>query len=192
MASASIRFVRPVLALAVLAVPGAAMADVLQIEPGGAQWIAGGPREAAPPPVARPANSANPVPRGVPAPQVTLTSRYGRRIAPTLHVERSHYGVDLAAPVGTPVYATADGVVARAGWLGSYGNLVQLAHAGGYETRYAHLSQFAVAPGQQVRAGELIGLIGSTGRSTGPHLHYEVRINGIAVNPLGYMGVAGG
>ena len=96
-----------------------------------------------------------------------------------------HSGVDLAAPQGTPVQATADGVVTSAGWRGGYGILISLGHGSGVQTRYAHLSAIAVQPGTRVRAGQVIGYVGSTGNSTGPHLHYEVRVNGRAINPLG-------
>ena len=95
-----------------------------------------------------------------------------------------HAGIDLAGPIGTPIYATADGIVGRSEWNnGGYGNLVEINHGQGIQTRYGHLSQRIAQPGQRVRRGELIGLMGSTGRSTGSHLHYEVRIDGRAVNP---------
>ena len=95
---------------------------------------------------------------------------------------------NLAGPSGTPVYATADGTVGRAGWnSGGYGNLVEVNHGRGIETRYGHLSQILVSPGQQVKRGQLIARMGSTGRSTGSHLHYEVRIDGKAVNPIPFM-----
>jgi murein DD-endopeptidase MepM/ murein hydrolase activator NlpD len=97
---------------------------------------------------------------------------------------RAHAGIDLAAPAGSPVAASMDGRVGRATWAQGYGLLVTLEHAGGLETRYAHLSAIGVVPGQVVHKGEVIGLVGSTGHSTGPHLHYEVRQNGRAVNPL--------
>jgi murein DD-endopeptidase MepM/ murein hydrolase activator NlpD len=97
-----------------------------------------------------------------------------------------HKGVDFAAPLGTPVYATGDGVVKSAGRRGGYGNMVTLRHAAGLATRYAHLSRFAdgVRPGASVTRGAIIGYVGSTGYSTGPHLHYEVLRQGVAVNPL--------
>jgi murein DD-endopeptidase MepM/ murein hydrolase activator NlpD len=99
-----------------------------------------------------------------------------------------HAGIDLSGPVGTPIYATADAIVLRSGWnAGGYGNLVELDHGRGINTRYGHLSYMAVRPGQRVKRGELIGRMGSTGRSTGSHLHYEVRIDGRAVNPIPFM-----
>lgn len=113
-----------------------------------------------------------------------LTSGMGMRIHPVLGGYRAHQGIDLAAPVGTPVVATSDGFVSRAGWFGSYGLFVSLEHNGGTQSRYGHMSQLNVAPGQNVKAGEIIGYVGSTGRSTGPHLHYELRIGGQPVNPL--------
>ena len=114
-----------------------------------------------------------------------VSSRFGMRRHPLLGAMRNHSGVDLAAPQGTPVYAPAAGKVAAAQWRGGYGLLVAIDHAGGMETRYGHLFQIAVVPGQSVAAGEVIGYVGSTGLSTGPHLHYEVRIHGAVVNPLG-------
>ncbi len=102
-----------------------------------------------------------------------------------------HPGLDLAAPIGTPVYATADGLVGRAEpTYGGYGNLIQLEHGKGIETRYGHLSQILVHQGQRVHRGDLIALMGSTGRSTGSHLHYEVRIDGRAVNPMPFLQTA--
>ena len=100
---------------------------------------------------------------------------------------RNHKGVDLAQPMGTPVYATADGIVSMAERYSSYGNYVQIEHGGELQTRYAHLSGYAVSAGESVRKGQLIGFVGSTGRSTGPHLHYEVRVAGEAVDPRPYM-----
>ncbi|MFA7587566.1 MAG: M23 family metallopeptidase, partial [Novosphingobium sp.] len=88
---------------------------------------------------------------------------------------------------GTPVYAPADGTVSKAEWFSGYGLYIALEHGGDLQTRYGHLSRLNVADGQQVRKGDLIGYVGSTGRSTGPHLHYEVRVAGEAVNPLPYM-----
>jgi len=98
-----------------------------------------------------------------------------------------HNGTDMAAPTGTPVYATGDGVVLRSRVAGGYGNLVEVAHGYGYVTRYAHLSRLLVAEGAVVRRGQMVGLVGSTGRSTGPHLHYEVRIYGKSVDPSRFM-----
>jgi murein DD-endopeptidase MepM/ murein hydrolase activator NlpD len=127
------------------------------------------------------------VPSGMPVQDATLTSNYGMRNHPILGGRRNHKGVDLAQPTGTPVYATADGVVSKAAPFSSYGNYIQIEHGGGLETRYAHLSGFAVTEGEQVQKGQLIGYVGSTGRSTGPHLHYEIRVAGEAVDPSPYM-----
>jgi len=113
-----------------------------------------------------------------------LTSRFGPRHHPILKKVIVHSGVDWAAPTGTPVYAAFDGKVAYAGSGGGYGNLLKIAHAGGMETRYAHLTKFATKQGASVRAGELVGYVGTTGRSTGPHLHFELRIGGQAVDPF--------
>src|SRR3546814_16364619 len=87
-----------------------------------------------------------------------------------------HAGVDIPGPIGTPIYATADGIVERAGRAGGYGNLVEIDHGKGIETRYGHLSKILVKPNQRVKRGQGVALMGSTGRSTGRHLHYEVRI----------------
>jgi murein DD-endopeptidase MepM/ murein hydrolase activator NlpD len=124
------------------------------------------------------------IPSGMPLSARALTSGFGMRVNPVTGVYAEHAGIDLAAPAGTPIVATGDGVVGRAGWDGGYGLMVALEHGGGVETRYGHMSQIAVAPGEQVHRGEVIGYVGSTGRSTGSHVHYETRINGHPVNPL--------
>lgn len=127
------------------------------------------------------------VPSGMPVQSSLLTSSFGMRIHPVLGGRRGHNGVDLAQPTGTPVYATADGLVSKAERYSSYGNYIQIEHGGALQTRYAHLSGYAVAAGEEVKKGQLIGYVGSTGRSTGPHLHYEVRVAGEAVDPTPYM-----
>jgi len=127
------------------------------------------------------------VPSLKPVANLHFTSLYGVRSDPFRGTAAMHSGVDIPGPVGTPVYATADGVVGRSGWVGAYGNLVELEHGRGLQTRYGHLSKITVAPGTRVTRGQLIGLMGSTGRSTGSHLHYEVRIDGRAVNPLPFL-----
>ena len=127
------------------------------------------------------------IPSLVPVDGVRLTSEFGMRWHPVLGGRRAHKGVDLAAPVGTPIHASADGIVERADWFSSYGLYVALAHGGDIETRYGHMSRLNVAAGEHVHKGDIIGYVGTTGRSTGPHLHYEVRIAGEAVNPLPYL-----
>lgn len=127
------------------------------------------------------------IPSRMPLEGSKLTSDYGMRTHPVLGGRRSHKGVDLAAPTGTPVYATADGIVGRADWFSSYGLFVRIEHGADLETRYAHMSRLAVSAGERVKKGDIIGYVGSTGRSTGPHLHYEVRVEGAAVNPIPYM-----
>ncbi|PKB19316.1 murein DD-endopeptidase MepM/ murein hydrolase activator NlpD [Novosphingobium kunmingense] len=127
------------------------------------------------------------VPSRMPVMGAALTSSYGMRIHPVLGGRRAHNGIDLAMPTGTPVYATADAVVSKAERFSSYGLYVALEHGGEIQTRYGHLSRIAVGAGQQVRKGDVIGYVGSTGRSTGPHLHYEVRVNGLSVNPVPYL-----
>ena len=127
------------------------------------------------------------VPSIMPLAAAQLTSDYGMRTHPVVGGRRAHKGVDLAAPTGTPVFATADAIVSRADRFSSYGLYISLQHGAALETRYAHLSRLAVAAGQRVSKGDIIGYVGSTGRSTGPHLHYEVRMDGVAVNPIPYM-----
>jgi murein DD-endopeptidase MepM/ murein hydrolase activator NlpD len=100
---------------------------------------------------------------------------------------RLHEGIDIAASTGTPIWAAAAGTVIHAGWLGGYGNLVVVDHGNGLATAYAHASAILVAVGQQVAQGETVSLVGSTGNSSGPHLHFEVRVNGVAVDPLLYL-----
>lgn len=127
------------------------------------------------------------IPSRMPLDDASFTSGFGMRTHPVLGGRRAHKGIDLAAPTGTPIYASADGVVTRADWFSSYGLFISLDHGASLETRYGHLSRLNVAEGQEVKKGDLIGYVGSTGRSTGPHLHYEVRIAGMAVNPVPYM-----
>jgi murein DD-endopeptidase MepM/ murein hydrolase activator NlpD len=115
-----------------------------------------------------------------------ISSRFGVRNI-SVGGNTFHGGVDIAAPMGTPVVAAQDGVVVRAGWIGAYGYAVFVDHEGGAQTRYAHLSAMAVTPGARVAQGELLGWVGSTGASTGPHLHFELRFAGRAVDPLGYL-----
>jgi murein DD-endopeptidase MepM/ murein hydrolase activator NlpD len=115
------------------------------------------------------------------------TSGYGVRIDPFLGVPAMHTGHDFRAATGDRVYATASGVVASAGWNGGYGKMIELRHSNGFSTRYAHLSDISVSVGQKVNLGQTIGRVGSTGRSTGPHLHYETRVDGDAVDPQKFI-----
>jgi murein DD-endopeptidase MepM/ murein hydrolase activator NlpD len=116
-----------------------------------------------------------------------LTSGFGYRSDPVTHGRGDHQGVDIAAAPGQPVRASADGIVMRAGTIGGLGNAVYLAHGYGITTRYGHMSKIEVRPGQRVKRGDVIGRVGNTGRSTGYHLHYEVRQDGAPVNPLVYI-----
>jgi murein DD-endopeptidase MepM/ murein hydrolase activator NlpD len=133
-------------------------------------------------------NGAIAVPSDKPVKTAAFTSGYGVRSDPFAGRAAMHAGIDLAGAMGTPIYATADGIIAEAAWnSGGYGNLIKIDHGRGIETRYGHLSGMIVKPGQRVQRGQLIGRMGSTGRSTGSHLHYEVRIEGRAVNPIPFM-----
>jgi murein DD-endopeptidase MepM/ murein hydrolase activator NlpD len=119
---------------------------------------------------------------------VTMMSPFGYRSDPFNHRAAMHPGIDLSGAYGTPIYATADGTVLRAGWnSGGYGNLVEVDHGRGITTRYGHMSAIMVSAGQHITRGQQVGRMGSTGRSTGNHLHYEVRIDGRAVNPIPFM-----
>lgn len=138
----------------------------------------------------RPAQPQMSIPSAKPVTGVTFTSGYGVRSDPFRGGAAMHAGVDLAGPIGTAIYATADGIVGRATWANGYGNLVELEHGRGIQTRYGHLSQILVKQGQRVKRGDLIAKMGSTGRSTGSHLHYEVRLEGEAVSPLPYLQTA--
>ncbi|MFN3425411.1 MAG: M23 family metallopeptidase [Novosphingobium meiothermophilum] len=149
------------------------------------QQLDNGILPAAKPVASRPTSVS--IPTLIPVAISRLSSNFGMREHPVLGGRRAHKGVDLSAPTGTPIRATADGVVEKADWFGGYGLYVQLGHGAAMETRYGHMSRIAVAEGQQVRKGDIIGYVGSTGRSTGPHLHYEVRVAGEAVNPMPYM-----
>lgn len=127
------------------------------------------------------------IPSLQPVENMRLTSSFGVRSDPFHGTAAMHAGIDIPGPVGTPIYATADGVTGRTGRFGGYGNLITIDHGKGIETRYGHLSKILVAPNTRVRRGQLIGLMGSTGRSTGSHLHYEVRVDGKALNPMPFM-----
>ena len=116
-----------------------------------------------------------------------LTDGFGGRSDPFTGEQGTHNAIDISSAVGQPVRAPADGVVVKAEWANGYGNVVYISHGFGFSTRYGHLSGYAIRPGQRVQRGDIIGYVGSTGRSTGPHLHYEVRLNNNPVNPLAYI-----
>ncbi len=122
----------------------------------------------------------------MPVPMARITSTFGMRFHPLLGFTRMHKGIDIGTPWGTPVHAPADGTIVYAGRAGGYGNFIKLAHGGGIETHYGHLSRFAARAGQHVARGQVIAYSGNSGLSTGPHLHWEVLRGGIAVNPRGF------
>ena len=116
-----------------------------------------------------------------------IGSHFGYRIDPFYKVTKYHSGIDFSASTGTRVYATGDGVINQAGWDGGYGNMIVISHGYSYTTAYAHLSRIDVKNGQSIKRGQEIGLVGSTGKSTASHLHYEVRKGGTAINPINYF-----
>jgi murein DD-endopeptidase MepM/ murein hydrolase activator NlpD len=117
----------------------------------------------------------------------SITSSFGERVDPFNGEGAFHSGLDISVPYGTPIHASADGVVTYADIMSGYGNLIELDHGHGISTRYGHLSGFAIASGQHVRRGQVIGYVGATGRTTGAHLHYEVRVQNVPVNPHKYL-----
>lgn len=129
------------------------------------------------------------LPLANPAPGHSVTSPFGVRTDPILGTAALHSGMDFRAPIGMPAKVTAPGVVTKAGWNGGYGRMVEVDHGNGFATRYGHLSEIDVTVGQKLNAGDVIGKTGSSGRSTGPHLHYEVRHNGEAIDPLRFLTV---
>ncbi len=127
------------------------------------------------------------IPAAMPVEQYSYSSGFGVRFDPFNGNAAMHTGVDMAGHQGEEIRATADGTISRAAWFGGYGNCVDVDHGKGISTRYGHMSRVLVQPGQLVHKGDVIGLMGSTGRSTGTHLHYEVRIDGRAVNPMPFL-----
>jgi len=116
-----------------------------------------------------------------------VSSRFGWRNSPWGGGQELHAGIDIANSLGTPIFATADGEVVLSGWSGGYGNIVQINHGKGIETIYGHNSRVIVNAGQVVKKGQVIAYLGSTGRSNGPHLHYEIRVNGNPVDPIRFL-----
>jgi murein DD-endopeptidase MepM/ murein hydrolase activator NlpD len=127
------------------------------------------------------------VPSIDPVDSMRLSSNFGPRRAPKRGASRYHKGLDIPGPIGTPIFATADGVVGRAQRVSGYGKFIELDHGNAIQTRYGHMSALNVYAGQRVKKGDVIGFMGSTGNSTGSHLHYEVRIAGDAINPIGFL-----
>lgn len=116
-----------------------------------------------------------------------FSSQFGYRTDPFQGRRKNHKGLDIPGPIGTPIYATADGTIGRAQWVSGYGKYVEVEHGNAIQTRYGHMSGLNVVSGQRVKQGDIIGFMGSTGRSTGSHLHYEVRIAGEPVNPMSFL-----
>jgi len=131
------------------------------------------------------------LPSGMPVAQGYVSSSFGGRTDPINGHSGVHLGVDFGAPAGSPILAVADGLVTYAGTRSGYGKVIEIDHGNGFVTRYAHASAFIARPGQRVRTGEAIARVGSTGRSTGPHCHFEVWRNGRAVNPMSYVKAKG-
>ncbi|SJM33287.1 M23 family metallopeptidase [Mesorhizobium delmotii] len=129
------------------------------------------------------------LPLANPAPGRSVTSPFGVRTDPLLGTAALHSGMDFRAPTGMPAKVTAPGIVVKAGWNGGYGRMVEVDHGNGFATRYGHLSKIDVTVGERLNAGDVIGKTGSSGRSTGPHLHYEIRHNGEALDPLRFLRV---
>ena len=119
--------------------------------------------------------------------ELDISSTFGARTDPFLRIPAMHTGIDFRGEIGDPIYATAAGTVSAAGWSGGYGRMVEVDHGNGFATRYGHLSQILVAVGEKIKVGQEVGRMGSTGRSTGPHLHYETRIDGEAVDPQKFL-----
>jgi murein DD-endopeptidase MepM/ murein hydrolase activator NlpD len=122
--------------------------------------------------------------------EIDISSTFGVRVDPFLHIPAMHTGIDFRGDIGEAVHATAAGTVTNAGWSGGYGKMVEVDHGNGLATRYGHLSQIDVNIGDDIRVGQVVGRMGSTGRSTGPHLHYETRIDGEAVDPQRFLNAA--
>lgn len=177
------------LALSLLASTDAIGPDIIELPRGNGPayraWAA-----ARPGPVPGPAAGASAPNTGAPAVLPRISSRFGPRADPFHRAARMHYGIDIPGRAGTPVYAAEGGVVRFAGRAGGYGNLIEIAHPGGTRTRYGHLAAILVSAGTEVARGEAIARMGSTGRSTGSHLHFELRTNGRAVDPLPHLGGA--
>jgi murein DD-endopeptidase MepM/ murein hydrolase activator NlpD len=119
--------------------------------------------------------------------EIDETSPFGVRVDPFVHEAAMHTGIDFRGDLGEPIHATAAGKVSIAAWTGGYGKMVEIDHGNGLATRYGHLSEIDVSVGDQIRIGQVIGKLGSTGRSTGPHVHYETRIDGEPVNPQKFL-----
>ena len=135
--------------------------------------------------------AAGRLPLSRPIASAPVTSGFGARLDPFLGRPAMHTGIDFRAAVGYPIRTTAAGTVSRAGYAGGYGLMVEIDHGDGLSTRYAHMSRISVSPGEVVPKGAIVGRAGSTGRSTGPHIHYEIRVDGEAIDPMRYIRAGG-
>lgn len=151
------------------------------------EWLASQPKPSVP--SGGSSNTVNGETWIVPINYTWFSSPFGMRLHPTQGIWKMHNGVDLSAPSGTPIYATRSGVISYAGYNGSCGNYVTINHQDGYKSRYMHMTHYVVSSGQWVSAGQVIGYCGSTGDSTGPHLHFEIEYNGSFVNPANYINI---
>lgn len=173
-------------ALRLIAGPDVTAPDITELPRGNSPtvraWAAARPGE-----IPGPAAGAPAPKKGAPAALPRISSRFGPRADPFHRAARMHEGIDIPGRAGTPVRAADTGIVRFAGRAGGYGKLIEVAHGGGLSTRYAHLSRILVPAGAQVMRGDTIALMGSTGRSTGTHLHFELRANGRARDPLPHL-----
>ena len=180
----------PILALGLFCIAGsAAAADQAVLPSGDSAAVRERMNDRSAPPPAPVLVAPRPSPLARVSPP-RLSSGFGTRIDPIDGSHRTHSGLDMPGRAGTPILAAAPGTISFAGHAGGYGQMVEIDHGGGLRTRYAHLSRILVRPGDAVSLQQAIALMGSTGRSTGNHLHFEVRMNGRATNPLGWFGGA--
>ena len=183
----------PLVTLVAVGLGGAVPAWACQPSPplAGVERAVGGPFVPARRAASHRGRAVGALPLGSPLTVTRVTSGFGRRVDPLNHRHATHEGIDLAAALRTLVHATAGGRVVFAGRRGGYGRMVEVDHGSGVHTRYAHLDRILVRSGQRVTPRQGIGLVGSSGRSSGPHLHYEIRVDGVARNPARFLAACG-